>query len=420
MGAVFANALSGLTANSNAIDAVSGNLANLNTYGYKDDAVSFDDLVSASLSGAQSSTVIGGSVVSQTTRDFSQGSIATTNQPYDAAINGNGFFVLTTAAGEQVFTRGGNFKLDSQGHLITQNGDYVQGWNQIDGSVNTTGPISSIVVPTAGIQQSIPTSNFSVTANLDASATVGSGDGTFTSPMQVYDSQGNPHQLTITYTKTDTNSWDYSITVPSVDLAGGTGTTTTVASGTLTFGPDGVLTSPDNVGTDGQIPVDITGLSDGAADMDLTWNLYDTSGNPLISQFDQQSANLASTQDGAAAGQLTSVNIGDNGSIMASYSNGNTEQIGQLALASVLNPDSLQDLGNNTFGVTTQTATPSIGVPGTGSRGQITGEALESSNVDIATEFTNMLTYERGYEANSKSLTTEDDLIQTTVNLIQH
>jgi len=417
MGAVFANALSGLTANSNAIGAVSGNLANLNTYGYKNNSISFNDLVNSSLSGAQSSTVIGGSVVSQTSRNFSQGSIATTNQPYDAAVNGNGFFVLNTPGGQSVFTRGGNFKLDSQGHLITQNGDFVQGWNQINGSVNTTGPIASIVVPTAGIQQSIPTANFEVTANLDASATVGSTAGTFTSPMQVYDSQGNPHQLTVTYTKTATNTWDYAVTIPSVDIAGGTGTTTTVANGTLQFGPNGVLSSPDV--TTGAISIPITGLSDGAADLALTWNLYDASANPLVSQFDQQSANLASTQDGAAAGQLTSVNIGQGGSIMASYSNGNTVQIGQLALASVLNPDSLQDLGNNTFGVTTQTATPSIGTPGTGSRGQITGEALESSNVDIATEFTNMLTYERGYQANSKSLTTEDELIQTTVNLIQ-
>jgi flagellar hook protein FlgE len=417
MGATFANALSGLTANANAIGAVSGNLANLNTYGYKNNAVSFNDLVNESLSGAQSSSTVGGSTVSMTTRDFSQGSIATTNQPYDAAVNGNGFFVLSSPAGQQVFTRDGNFKLDSQGHLITQNGDFVQGWNQTNGSVNTTGPITSIVVPTAGIQQSVPTSNFSITANLNASAAVGGTDGTWTSPMQVYDSQGNPHQLTVTYTKTATNSWDYTVTIPSVDIAGGTGTTTQVASGTLQFGPDGVLTSPDV--TTGAISVPVTGLADGAADMNLTWNLYDASGNPLVSQFDQQSTNLSSTQDGAAAGQLTSVNIGQAGAIMAQYSNGNTIEIGQLALGAVLNPDSLQDLGNNTFGVTTQTATPSIGMPGTGSRGQITGEALESSNVDIATEFTNMLTYERGYEANSKSLTTEDDIIQTTVNLIQ-
>jgi flagellar hook protein FlgE len=138
----------------------------------------------------------------------------------------------------------------------------------------------------------------------------------------------------------------------------------------------------------------------------------------MISQYDQASVNLAETQDGAAAGQLTSVAIGQNGALMATYSNGNTVQIGQIALASVLNPNSLADLGNNTFGVTTATATPSIGVPGTGSRGNITGEALESSNVDIATEFTNLLTYERGYEANSKSLTTEDNVIQTTLNIV--
>lgn len=414
MGSTFANALSGLTANANAIDVVSGNLANLNTYGYKTEDVSFDDLVNQSLTGFQSTTVIGGSTVSVTSRDFSQGSPTTTNQPYDAAINGNGFFVLSTPSGQQIFTRNGQFQVNSSGELVTQTGNLVQGWNGINGQVDTTGQITSIVVPTAGIQQSVPTANFSVTANLDASAAV---NATFTSPMQVYDSQGNPHQLTVTYTKTATNSWDYAVTVPASDLAAGSSTTNPVASGTFTFGPNGALTSP--AAGSGPINVSIGGLADGAADMSLNWNIFDSNGNPTITQYDQASVNLASTQDGAAAGQLTSVSIGQNGALEAEYSNGNTVQIGQIALASVLNPNSLQDLGNNTFGVTTSTATPSIGTPGTGSRGDITGEALESSNVNIATEFTNLLTYERGYEANSKSLTTEDSVIQTTLNIIQ-
>jgi flagellar hook protein FlgE len=232
----------------------------------------------------------------------------------------------------------------------------------------------------------------------------------------VIDGQGVTHTLTITYTKTAANSWSYDVTIPSADLTtpSGAGTDSTVTSGTLTFDGTGHLTSPAS--TAGTIPLAITGLSDGAADLTVNWNVY-VNGAATLTQFAQASANLGSTQDGAPSGQLTGMSIGSNGEVLASYSNGDSIAVAQLALASILNPDSMQDLGSNNFGVTSATALPAIGIPGTGSRGQVSGGALESSTVDIAQQFTNMLTYERGYQANSKVITTEDELSQATLAL---
>jgi flagellar hook protein FlgE len=415
MGTAFSNALSGLSANALAIDVVSGNLANLNTYGYKSNQVSFEDLVSESLGGGASSNLVGGSAVPISNRPFTQGSISSTSNPYDAAIQGNGFFVLRTGSGSQVFTRAGNFKLDSTGHLLTQTGEHVQGWNGVNGVVDTNAGISDVVLPVAGLRQPSTTTKFSFAVNLNANAAAGTPDATFSSPMQVVDSQGKTHVLTVTYTKTASGQWGYDVGIPSSDLTGATGTTTSIATGTLSFDPNGHLSDP--AAAAGAISIPITQLANGAADLNLTWNLYDATGNPTITQYDQASANLASSQDGTQAGQLTGIAIGANGQMTATYSNGDNIAVAQLAVGSVLNPGSMQDLGNNTFGVTSATSVPAIGTPGTGSRGTITGGALESSTVDIAKEFTNLLIYQRGYQANAKVITTEDDILQETVAL---
>ena len=415
MSTAFSNALAGLNANSLAIDTVSGNLANLNTAGYMDSAVSFTDL----LTGTEVTQVHSnqaGTVVAKSAAEFSQGAIQTTNQPFDASIQGNGFFVLQNSNGQTAYTRAGNFTVDSDGALLGPDGEAVQGWNATNGVLSTSGVASAIILPTGGSQQPVAPTNFSLSANLSADATVGSSTGTFSSPIQIYDSHGASHTLTVTYTETAPNTWSYDIGIPSTDLTGGTGTSTSLGTGTLTFDSSGKLTGPA-VGA--PVPVTITGLSDGAADMNVNWNLYDSSGVPTLTQFSGAATNLASKQDGSAPGQLTGTSIGDSGKITATYSNGASIVVGQLAIASILNPDSMQNLGNNTFAITTATATPIIGTSGTGSRGSITGGTLESSTVDIATEFTNLLTYERGYQANSKVITTEDTIMQTTVGLIQ-
>jgi flagellar hook protein FlgE len=412
MSSTFSNALSGLNANSLAIDTVSGNLSNMNTTGYMGNQVSFEDLLSGVSNAAHTS--VAGSVVAQTSTEFSQGAIQTTSQPFDAAIQGSGFFVLNTSAGQQTYTRSGNFTLDSSGTLLGASGENVQGWNAVNGTLSTGGATGNIVLPISGSQQPVPTKNFTLSANLNSNAATGA---TFSSPIQVYDAQGSSHTLTITYTQTAANNWSYAVTIPSSQITGGTGTDTTVGTGTLTFDGTGVLTSP--AATAGSVAIPVTGLADGASDMALNWNLYNSSGAPTITQYSEASTNLASTQDGTAPGQLTGTSIGANGQISATYSNGSSVVVAQIALASVLNPSSMQNLGNNTFAVTSATATPIIGTSGTGSRGDITGGALESSTVNIATEFTNLLTYERGYQANSKVVATEDNIMQSTVSLIQ-
>lgn len=415
MSTSFSNALSGLKANAFAIDVVSGNLANLNTSGYKEGTVSFQNLVNDNLgsTGGAGSTV-GGSTIALSTRSFAQGSLQSTNQAFDAAIQGNGFFVLRNKA-EQVYTRAGNFKVDASGHLLTQQDQNVQGWNAVNGVLTTTAGISDITVPNSSLRQPSATSQFAITANVNASAVVGTPDATFTSPIPIIDSQGISHVVTVTYVKSAQNTWDYTATLPSSEVTGASGTTTTLASGTLTFDGSGHLITP--LATGGPVPVPVTKLADGANDMSINWNLYDANGNATITQYNQSSANLGSTQDGTPSGQLTSISIGANGQILAHYSNGDAVAVAQLALASVLNPDSMQDLGANTFGVTSLSSIPAIGMPGTGSRGAITGGALEASTVDIAKEFTNLLTYERAYQAASKVVTTEDDIMQETVAL---
>jgi flagellar hook protein FlgE len=410
MGTAFSNALSGLTANAQAIDAVSGNLANMNTTGFKANQVSFEDLVSESLGGSSSTSQVGGSTVARSNATFSQGAIAPTGQPYDAAIQGNGFFVLQTASGQQAFTRAGNFTLDATGHLLTQSGDNVEGWNGVNGVVNTNTTTTNIVLPVAGLQPPNPTTAFSLSANLDANAATGD---TFSSPIQVVDSLGKTHALTVTYTESSPGNWGYAVTIPPADLS--SGSTTPLTTGTLTFDTTGTLTSP---AAGAPVAVAATGLTDGAADMNLNWNLFDAAGNPQITQYNSTSANLTSSQDGKQAGTLTGISIGNNGQLTAAYTNGANVAVGQLALGSVLNPGSMQNLGNNTFGVTPATSVPAIGAPGTGSRGSVTGGALESSTVDIATEFTNLLVYERGYQANSKVITTQDQVTQSTLALI--
>ena len=416
MSTTFSNALSGLTANAQAIDIVSGNLANLNTYGYKVNTVAFQSLVNENLGGDSSkSGSVGGSTVLRSSRTFTQGSVQNTGQAYDAAVQGNGFFVLRGVKNQQVFTRAGNFKVDASGHLLTQDGQFVQGWTAQNDVLNTSGNVGDIVLPISGLRQPTATKSFSVTANLNTNAAVGTPDAAFSSPIPVVDSQGITHTLTISYTKTAAGAWDYKVTIPSTQVTAGVGAATTVASGTLTFDSLGHLKTPAVASN--PVKIAVTGLIDGAADVNLDWNLYDVTGTPSLTQYSQASANLGSTQDGAPSGQLTSMSIGIDGQILAHYSNGDAVPVAQLALGTVLNPDSMRDLGNNTFGVTSGTSLPAIGLPGTGSRGQISGGALETSTVDVAREFTNLLTYERGYQANSKVVTTEDEVIQATLGI---
>jgi len=415
----FSTALSALSATSTAIDVVGNNLANMNTDGFKASTVSFHDLVTQSLGAGLSETQVGFGVGAPVTlTQFTQGATQTTNGPLDAAITGDGFFIVTTPNGATQYTRGGNFQVDQAGSLETATGEKLQGWMAgADGTVVSNGPIGNITVPTGTLKPPLQTSQFSFDLNLDANATAGPPPTTFSTSIQVYDSLGTAHTLTATFTATATpGQWNYSVSVPDADLTA----PFTPVTGTLQFNSSGQLISP--AATDPQPQISITGFADGATDMTgataLTWQLYSgTAGR--ITQFAQSSETSALAQNGSAAAQLDSVGIAYGGSIVATYSDGTQQVVGQLALATIRNPDSLVAVGDNDYELSAMSALPAVGVPGTGGRGQVLGGAVESSTVDMATEFTNLVVYQRAYEASAKVITTVDQLSQDTINLKQ-
>ncbi len=414
----FSIALSGLNADSAALDVVGNNLANLNTTGYKDSTVSFYDLLQQSVAGG--STQIGGGVSApQTERVFSQGSIQATGGNYDAAIQGNGFFVVQDPSGNTLYTRAGNFNLDANGNLVTATGQLVQGWVAQNGVVNTSGAVGNITIPSNALQTPSATQNFSLSLNLNAAGVAGQSTGSFSAPIQVVDSLGETHNLTVNFTETSPGNWNYEVDIPGADLTSGTaGTPSAVANGALTFDANGNLTAPT---APAQVQITITGLTDTANDMNLNWNLATESGagTPIVTQYAATSAVSASTQDGVPASQVTQVSIANGGAITAQFSDGNQVVIGQLALASVSNPDSLIAVGQNNFEVGAKTATPVIGVPNTGTLGTVQGGSLETSTVNIATEFTNLIVYQNSYQANSKVISTLDQLTQALLALKQ-
>jgi flagellar hook protein FlgE len=252
--------------------------------------------------------------------------------------------------------------------------------------------------------------------NLNASGVVGESTGTFSTPMEVVDSLGVPHVLTITCTKTAANEWDYEVTIPGAEISGGTPPDPfSLGTGTISFDSLGRLVAPAL--DPGVVPLAIPGLTSGAADLAIDWHLYADDGTPAISQYAQPSAMAAISQDGILPSQLVKVTLADGGRLLATYSNGGVLVVGQLALASVRNPDSLMAVGNNNLQATTLTSAPAIGVPQTGGRGKVLGSSLESSTVDIALEFATLIVLQRGYQANARVVTTVDDISQETINM---
>ena len=425
----FSTALSALNATSTAIDVVGNNLANMNTPGFKTSAVLFRDLVTQSLGAGLGDTQVGfGTGTPLTVRQFTQGALQTSGGLLDAAIQGDGFFVINNAAGNQMFTRAGNFQTDKDGNLLTDTGDKVQGWTTIDpltGNVNTNGPIGNIIVPVGSLKAPNATSSFTVDMNLNSSATAGaSSDKTI--PMTIYDSLGTAHVVTLAFDKTGPNTWHFTVNLPTSDVVTPGEEVLVSSTNTLTFNDSGQLIDPapaDPVAGTPATPITFTmpNLADGARPGDtITWNPYNADGvTGRITQFGQPTSSSASSQNGTGAAQLVHVGLADGGGILAQYSDGGQVIVGQVALAGIRNPDTLIATGNNSYQTSSRTATASIGLPGTGGRGTLIGGSVEASTVDIAREFTNLIVYQRGYEANGKVVTTADQLSQDTINLIR-
>jgi len=405
----FSIALTGLEANSVALDTIGNNLANLNTTAFKDQTTSFSDLFYQNIgsTGSGNALQVGlGTQVAGTDTDYSQGSLSTTTNSTDMALSGGGFFVVNSG-GTQELTRAGNFQLDQSGNLITSGGDGVMGYAATNGVVNTNTPLSTLQIPVGATQAAQPTANFGITANLNAATAVG---GTFSSTITMYDSLGTSHATTVNFTKTADNTWSYAISLPAGDATG----TPVNNTGTLTFNSSGALVTPAaNVAG-----ITFPGLTDGANDMTFNWELYNSAKAPQIGQTVGTSTATASTQDGFASGSYNGFTVDSAGVIAASFSNGQTETVGQVAVASVTNQEGLTIAGGNNYLTSQSSGAASVGAPGAGGRGSIEDDTLEQSNVDISTEFANLIVAQRAFEANSKTVTTFDTVTQETINMI--
>jgi flagellar hook protein FlgE len=406
---MFSIPLSGLTASSTALATIANNLANQNTIGYKENRALFRDLFYQQIGQTGSGDPIqvgAGATIGTIDTNFTDGSVNPTGVDTDVAIMGDGFFV-TQRNGIETYTRAGDFKVDPNGLLSTQDGAVVMGYQAVNGKVSTGSALGSLNLGKGQVSPPAATQSFALTTNLNAAAKVGD---VYNTPMKVYDSIGGVHVLTFTFTKTGSNAWSYGVSLPA-----GEGTVTLpTGPNTLAFDNDGTLSTPAS-----NITFDITGLSDGAGDMPgVTWKLYDaTSGGSTMTQMAAESDTPATTQDGYGSGTLQSFAIGSDGTIQGTFSNGKTSVIGEIAIASFANVQGLLKIGQNSYSGTLASGQAAIGVPGSGGRGTLDGGALELSNVDMATEFSNLIVAERGYQANAKVITTFDEITQDTINL---
>ncbi|MBI1741108.1 MAG: flagellar hook protein FlgE [Candidatus Koribacter versatilis] len=367
----FSIPLSGLTASSIALSTIANNLANLNTIGYKDSRVLFRDLFYQSLgtNGAGDAIQQGaGTAVSSIPASFTQGSVDPSGVATDVAILGDGFFVVTKN-GVVSYTRAGNFEVDKNSLLVTSDGQMVMGYPAVNGVLNPGQGLTSLALGAGTISPATATANVQLRTNLDATAAVGT---VYSAPVTIYDSLGASHVLMFTYTKTATNAWDYSISIPAADV-GGAVDPTVLQTGSLTFDGNGNLTSPasDVAG------INITGFVDGANDLTFTWKLYDPNNAGFLTQMASPSSTSSTQQDGAGSGTLVKFEIGSDGTITGAFSNGKTAILGQLALATFANNQGLLRTGNNGFSETLASGQPVIGGPGTSGRGTLAGGALE-------------------------------------------
>jgi flagellar hook protein FlgE len=415
----FSASLSGMNVHQQKLGVIGNNLANLNTVGFKASIVQFSDLVSQSLGGASDNPMqVGlGVAIGQISPNFSQGGIESTGISTNVAIQGTGLFVIGDVA-HRAYTRAGNFTFDANGVLVTPEGLPVQGYTAIDpttGLIDSDGQPGDIIIPPGVLRSPIPTNLFGTVLNLDASAAAGAA---FTSSLQLYDALGVPHVATLNFAKTGPGAWSYTITVPGEDVSGGTaGTPSTNHTGTLGFSSLGALTTVDGAAA-ADVAITSPTWANGAAATNFAWDLLDANGQASITGYSAPSATASTTQNGSPTGAVSSIiSIGPQGELMASFGIGRTVTVGQLAMASFNNPQGLVKLGSNLYSESEASGIPSIGIAGTAGRGTLIGSSLEQSNVDIATEFTQMILAQRGYQANSKSITVADELLVDTLNL---
>jgi flagellar hook protein FlgE len=411
MRSLFA-AVSGLRNNQTRMDVIGNNIANVNTVGFKSSRVTFAESLSqiiqsasrpptgsaGSLGGVNPIQIGLGMRIASIDQVFTQGNLEATGQATDLAIQGASFFVVSDGA-QDFYTRVGNFTTDADGRLVmSSNGFVVQGRLANAGVLTDT--VTDIRLPFGQKSAAQQTTTASLGGNLDASAVV--GDQRQTS-ITIMDEQGGAHEMTVVFTKTAPNQWDYAATVAGAVVSGGD-------TGTLVFADDGSLVSP------GSTDLVFTPAGFGAAQT-VTVDFGTPGSIDGLSQFASAATALIRDQNGYPMGDLTGVGIDQTGVISGSFTNGETLILGQVAMADFNNPAGMVRLTDALFTESANSGNPVIGFTGEGSQSYITAGALEMSNVDLAQEFTNMITTQRGFQSNARVITTSDEMLQELVNL---
>ncbi len=382
--------ISGLRAHQQMMDVTGNNIANINTTGYKTAQTTFEDTLSQLVraAGAPQGGVGGtnpaqiglGVRLGAIVNNFAQGAAQTTGRNTDMMINGDGFFVVQEA-GQELYTRNGSFSFDTTGNLVTEDGGIVQGWSAVNGVVNTNASVGPIQLPMGTLLPPKATANVKVGGNLP-------GDTTNPTPIvtsiTTYDAQGNQVTLSASFTKVTPTQWSVTLTDGGVSAG----------PNTLDFAPDGSTPTPTSMTVNG-VNVDLSG----------------------VTSFAGQSTVGALTQDGSAAGSLQSFTIAQDGTLTGVFSNGLKQTLAQVALANFSNPTGLEKAGNSSYRTTANSGNAQLGIAGTAGRGLLQQGALEMSNVDLAQEFTNLVIAERGFQANSRVITTSDEILQDLVNI---
>ena len=413
----FYSALSGMNSNGVAMQVVADNISNSNTVGFKSSTVQFEDILGMSLEGISGINHIGvGANVSSMAASFTQGTLNTTGVGTDLAVNGKGFFIVNDATtNEQSYTRAGNFHVDSNGYLVNPNGLRVQGYLYDSTGTNLVETLKDVVVDQTTMIPPKTTGEVDTVLNLDSSAGLKTFDITdpgttsnYSTALTVYDTLGESHTVTVYFNKSGVQQWDWNALIDGSDVSGGVaGTPQLFGTGAVDFTTSGLLstTMPENFYTGSITYAD--GIAASPTNVDFTGT----------TQYGSSSIIQSLHQDGYAAGTLSGISITAEGNLVGNFTNGEVKNVARLALADFPSVYGLERAGASLFTATPGSGQPLVNKPGEGGLGDISSSNLEESNVDLAAEFIKMIITQRAYQANSKIITTTDDMLAQLLNI---
>jgi flagellar hook protein FlgE len=411
----YQQALSGLSGASSDLDVIGNNIANANTVGFKQGQAQFADIYAGSMATAVNNQIGIGSRLSEVQQQFSQGTITTTNQALDVAINGNGFYQLSNN-GSTVYSRNGVFHLDDTGKIVNSSGLQLMGYAADSKGIINSASTVPLTVPTSNIAPAA-TKNVTAAFNLNSQDTVPANafsvsDATSynaSTSVDTYDSLGGTQKVSVYFVKNSTGSWNayagYGDPVQPVP-ATAPSTATDGLIGTVQFDTSGNMTSTSKFSF--SIP---NGADGGATNQTMTMDFSGTT------QYGAKSGVTNVVQDGYTSGELTGFSVNTDGTLTGNYSNGKTQSLGQVALANFNNQNGLQNLGGNVYAQTAASGAPQVSAPGSTNHGTLQGGAVENSNVDLTSELVNLITAQRNYQANAQTIKTQQTVDQTLINL---